>query len=132
MISGPNAIVEAAKIPPLRLVLAREHGERALALVEAWVEHWRHSDPSALDLRAELGRTSTPSLVIQGELDEHATPQHARDLAAGVRTSQLWLIEDVYHMPPHEIPERFNRRVMDFIFTDQHEGSMEQHRGSDV
>jgi pimeloyl-ACP methyl ester carboxylesterase len=56
-----------------------------------------------------------PTLVIQGELDGHATQQHARDIAASVRQGTLWLIPAVHHMPPDEIPHVFNRRLLSFL-----------------
>jgi pimeloyl-ACP methyl ester carboxylesterase len=54
-------------------------------------------------------------MVVQGELDEHATPQHAVDIAEGVQRGSLWLIPEVKHMPPHEIPEVFNQQVLQFL-----------------
>jgi pimeloyl-ACP methyl ester carboxylesterase len=48
-------------------------------------------------------------------MDEHATPQHAIDIAEGVQDGELWLIPAVYHMPPSEIPVEFNQRVQEFL-----------------
>jgi pimeloyl-ACP methyl ester carboxylesterase len=115
MEQGLHGIAAAAKEPPLATVLAREHGERADALVEAWIDHWLGSEPAALSLRKDLKKIVCPVFVIQGELDEHATPKHAQDIAEAVRDGHLWLIPGVHHMPLHEIPERFNRRVLKFL-----------------
>jgi pimeloyl-ACP methyl ester carboxylesterase len=112
---GLLSIAGEAKRPPLSIALMREHGDRAERLIEMWVDHWLESDPGNLDMSDKLAQISCPTLVIQGELDEHATPQHARDIAAGVQRGELWLVPEVGHMPPHEIPEEFNRRVLDFL-----------------
>lgn len=95
--------------------LKREHGERAQRLALAWVEHWRLADPQSLNMLDRLSTVSCPTLVVQGMLDEHATPQHAMDIQQAVQDGQLWLIPNVKHMPPHEIPEIFNRRVLEFL-----------------
>lgn len=112
---GLHGIAEAAEEPPLATALSREHGERAEALVEAWIGHWLSSEPASLSLRSELGKIVCPVFVIQGELDEHATPQHARDIAELAQDGHLWLIPGVHHMPLHEIPERFNQRLLEFL-----------------
>ena len=80
-----------------------------------WIEHWLDSDPGNLDMSDRLGDIHAPVLVIQGELDEHATIDHARDIASGVQRGELWLVPAVGHMPPQEIPDEFNRRVLTFL-----------------
>lgn len=76
--------------------------------------------PQNLDMRERLPKITCPTLVIQGELDEHATPQHAVDISEGVQKGQLWLIPDIHHMPPHEIPEEFNAGVLRFLASQKH------------
>jgi pimeloyl-ACP methyl ester carboxylesterase len=115
MKAGLLSIAGSAEEPPLSTSLKREHGGRAKALTRMWIEHWLGSDPSSLDMSDRLGDIRSPVLVIQGELDEHATLDHARDIASGVQLSELWLIPAVGHMPPHEIPDEFNRRILTFL-----------------
>jgi pimeloyl-ACP methyl ester carboxylesterase len=115
MSEGLDLIAESTKDSRMIAGLQREHGPRAERLVQAWVDHWRSASSQSLSMRSDLKDINCPALVIQGELDEHATPQHARDIAEGIQGSQLWLIPDVKHMPPHEIPERFNQRVLTFL-----------------
>lgn len=112
---GLLGIAEAAKSPPLATALAREHGSQAQSLVQTWIDHWLSSHPASLSLRAELPKVACPVLVIQGELDEYATPKHAADITEAVQQGELWLIPGVHHMPPHEIPEKFNQRVLAFL-----------------
>jgi pimeloyl-ACP methyl ester carboxylesterase len=115
MSDGLDLIAESTQNRRLIAGLQREHGARTEGLVRAWVDHWRSESSQSLSMRAELGHITCPTLVIQGKLDEHATPQHARDIAEGIEQSQLWLIADVKHMPPHEIPNEFNQRVLTFL-----------------
>lgn len=114
-LDGLFTILASAQEPPLKASLQREHGDRWLSLVQAWVGHWTQPEMEGLSLLGELPKVVCPTLVIQGELDEHATHQHARDIAAGVRQGTLWLIPGVHHMPPNEIPHEFNRRLLSFL-----------------
>ena len=68
-----------------------------------------------LDLKDELRGVKCPTFVIQGEKDEHATPKHAEDIAHGISDAELWIIPGVGHMPPHEVPDEFNQRVIQFL-----------------
>jgi pimeloyl-ACP methyl ester carboxylesterase len=112
---GLHGIRRATRLSPVRDALQREHGEKAEALVQSWTDRWLAPDMRLLSMRPLLGKILCPTLVIQGEQDEHATPQHARDIAAGVRHGDLWLIPGVQHMPIHEVPDEFNRRVIEFL-----------------
>jgi len=115
MASGLSSIEAATAIPPFSAALKHEHGNRAQDLVKAWLSCWLRHGFITLELRDELSRVRCPTLVIQGEEDEHATAQHARDIASGIKGSSLWLIPGVGHMPPHEIPGAFNQRVLAFL-----------------
>lgn len=115
MEKGLRVIQIASKASPLKDVLEKEHGVNYLSLVQAWISCWRRHGPRTLDLRAELNKVRCPTLVIQGEKDEHATQQHAQDIAKGITEAKLWLIPEVGHMPPHEISEEFNERIIQFL-----------------
>jgi pimeloyl-ACP methyl ester carboxylesterase len=115
VIDGLERIAQTVRVPPLSKVLAREHGDRAQTLAQSWLNCWLDADSPTLSLLGELSKITCPVLVIQGELDEHATPKHARDIAEGVQDGELWLIPEVGHMPMHEAPEVFNHRVLRFL-----------------
>jgi pimeloyl-ACP methyl ester carboxylesterase len=115
MVDDVDLIARSATDRALIEGLRHEHGERAPRLLHAWVEHWRGADSQALSMREYLPAISYLTLVVQGELDEHATPQHAVDISDGVQHGSLWLIPEVKHMPPHEIPDLFNQRVLKFL-----------------
>lgn len=114
-----------------REVLRRTHGEKAESVFLNWYGGWARPEHLGWDIRPLLASVACPTLVVQGELDEHATPQHARDIAAAVRQGRLWLIPGVHHMPPNEIPEEFNRRVTEFLGGVLHGvGNKDQESGS--
>lgn len=112
---GVEAIARAAAQSPLREALGREHGAKAPALVAAWTARWLDPQMRSLSLTDELGQIVCPTLVIQGELDEHATRQHAIDIATGIAGAELWLVPGAHHMLPQERPDEFNRRVLAFL-----------------
>lgn len=115
LVKALKLIKIASQTLPFSRVLEREHGDRAKSLVQAWLDCWFQHGPLTIDLNEELEGVSCPTLVIQGEQDEYASPQHARDIATWIETATLWLIPDVGHMPPQEIPEEFNRTIIDFL-----------------
>jgi len=95
--------------------LRRVHGEKAEAVFRGWYEGW--TDPRNLnwDMRPILRLISCPTLVIQGLEDEHASPQHARDIAAAISGAELLLVPEAGHMLPQDFPEVFNPRMLDFL-----------------
>lgn len=93
----------------------REHGDKGPALVKKWADGWMREEIRGLDLIDILPQILCPALVIQGEEDEYATASQALDLAGGLRSAELWMIPGVGHMPPQEIPEKFNKRVSSFL-----------------
>jgi pimeloyl-ACP methyl ester carboxylesterase len=96
-------------------VLAREHGEKARSLADRWMEGWSLHGQETVDLGEELSRIHCPTLVIQGLQDEHASTQHAVQIAQAIPGSELWLIPGIGHMPTHHIAEKFNQRVLEFL-----------------
>jgi len=101
--------------PRFRVGLRRAHGDRTEAVFRNWHEGWVQPRNLGWDMRPQLAGVRCPTLVIQGELDAHATPQHARDLADSVAQGSLWLIPGVGHMAPQDAPDEFNRRVLEFL-----------------
>ena len=112
---GVASIAAAAGQSPLREALAREHGDKAPSLVSSWTARWLDPSMRSLSLTDELSHIVCPTLVIQGELDEHATRQHAIDIARGIPGAELWLVPGGHHMLPQEQPVVFNRRMLTFL-----------------
>ena len=95
--------------------LRRVHGDNFEAVFDYWYSGWARPENLGWDLRPVLKRIACPTLVVQGLEDEHATPQHARDLAAGIPGAGLWLVPGAHHMFPQEQPEMFNQRLLEFL-----------------
>jgi len=98
-----------------RIGLPRVHGERAEQVFWGWYHGWLKPEHLHWDMRPLLGQIRCPVLVVQGMEDEHATPQHARDLAQAIPHAALWLVEGAGHMLPQDIPEAFNRKAIEFL-----------------
>jgi pimeloyl-ACP methyl ester carboxylesterase len=95
--------------------LQRAHGDNAESVFRNWYQGWVRPGHLDWDMRPMLAGVRCPAFVIQGELDEHATPQHARDLAEHVAHGELWLVPGAGHMLPQDMPAAFNRRVLEFL-----------------
>lgn len=92
--------------------LQRVH--RGKAVFEMWWRSWTNLSPG-WDMREQLKQIGCPTLVIQGENDEHATVKHAQDLARSIHHSRLWIVENASHMLPQENSELFNQGVLSFL-----------------
>jgi pimeloyl-ACP methyl ester carboxylesterase len=95
--------------------MRRVHGDKAKALFQGWYEGWTKPEYLAWDMRPLIHKIACPTLVVQGLEDEHATPNHARDIAAAIPNAELWLVPGAGHMLPQDCAQEFNRRVIEFI-----------------
>jgi pimeloyl-ACP methyl ester carboxylesterase len=95
--------------------LRRVHGDKVESLFHGWYDGWTNPAWASWDMRPVLRKITCPALVAQGLEDEHATPQHARDIAANIPGAELWLAPGVGHMLPQDSPEEFNRRLLEFL-----------------
>ncbi len=101
--------------PDFRSTLSAIHGQKAEPLVQNWLGRWLGPEPADLDLRARLSEIRVPTLVVQGQEDEFATPQQAQDIAQGISGSQLWIVPGCRHQPHLERPAEFNQRMVEFL-----------------
>jgi 3-oxoadipate enol-lactonase len=67
------------------------------------------------DLRHLASTIEAPSVVIGGELDEATPPAQAEDLHGAIVPSDLMVIPGVAHLSNLEVPDLFNRRVLDLL-----------------
>ena len=97
--------------------LHRAHGEKYESTFYNWFNGWH--TPAALewDMRPLLSMIKCPTLVIQGEGDEHASPQHAIDIAKHIPGAELWLVPGAKHMLPQEMTAAFNQKVLSFLIS---------------
>jgi pimeloyl-ACP methyl ester carboxylesterase len=91
------------------------HGEKYEAVFNNWFEGWHRPEMLAWDMRPILGQIRCPTLVVQGVEDEHASPQHAMDIASSIPGAELWLIPGAKHLLPQENAAKFNPRILRFI-----------------
>lgn len=91
------------------------HGDKFESVFHNWFDSWHQ--PAALDwdMRPMLSQIACPTLVIQGEHDEHAKPQHAIDITDNISGAELWMVENAAHMLPQEMPDIFNKKVLEFL-----------------
>ncbi|MBN1666299.1 MAG: alpha/beta fold hydrolase [Anaerolineales bacterium] len=95
--------------------LQRVHGEKFESVFQNWYHGWHQPAALQWDARPRLATITCPALVVQGREDEHASPQHAQDIAASISGSELWLVAGARHMLPQEQPEVFNPRLLAFL-----------------
>lgn len=99
----------------LRIGLQRLHSDKTETVFYNWYNGWVKPEHLTWDMRPEISKIACPVLVAQGMEDEHATPQHARDIAANIPGAELWLVPGVGHMAPQDCPQEFNQRLIEFI-----------------
>jgi pimeloyl-ACP methyl ester carboxylesterase len=91
------------------------HGDKYEAVFHNWFEGWHRDEFLTWDMRLVLKRINCPALIVQGEEDEHATPQHALDIAAAIPGAQAWIIPHAAHMLPLEDADIFNPELLQFL-----------------
>ncbi|HLE16626.1 MAG TPA: alpha/beta hydrolase [Anaerolineales bacterium] len=95
--------------------LGRVHGDQAEAVFQGWFSGWINPGNAGWDLRPLLREIDCPALVVQGLEDEHASPGHARQIAAALPNAGLWLAPDAGHMLPQDFPQALNTKLVDFL-----------------
>ncbi len=98
-----------------RTGLRYAHGAKYESVFHNWFDGWHRSEYLSWDIRQNIQQISCSALIVQGDEDEHATPQHARDIAAEIPGAELWLIPGAGHMAPQENAELFNARLLQFL-----------------
>jgi pimeloyl-ACP methyl ester carboxylesterase len=91
------------------------HDDKTESVFWNWYNGWMKPENLVWDMRPTLRGIACPVLVVQGEQDEHATPQHARDIATAIPGAELWLEPGARHMLPQEQPQLFNHRLLEFL-----------------
>jgi pimeloyl-ACP methyl ester carboxylesterase len=98
-----------------RIGLRNAHGEKYASVFTNWFDGWHRLESLGWDMRSILGNIGCPALIVQGEEDEHATPQHAQDIAQAIPEAELWLLPGAKHMLPQENSGEFNKRLLKFL-----------------
>ena len=95
--------------------MLRAHGEKFESTFFNWYDGWHTPKVIDWDMRTILKKIRCPVLVIQGEEDEHATSQHAIEIAKNIPSAELWLVPGAKHMLPQEDADLFNKKALDFL-----------------
>jgi len=116
MQAGPEMIrATYENDPDFQRRFTRQHGEKAGQVFQNWYGGWFRTDNLSWDMRPVLSNITCPTLVIQGEQDEHASPQHAINIAEAIPGAGLWLLPGAGHMLPQEEAKRFNPCLIEFL-----------------
>jgi len=95
--------------------LSTYHGIKTDDVFRNWYKGWRRDENLVWNMSAELKKVNCPTLIIQGCEDEHASPQHARDIHKNIVNSELVLLDNTAHMVLQENPQRINPIMINFI-----------------
>jgi pimeloyl-ACP methyl ester carboxylesterase len=98
-----------------RSKLHRVHGDKFESVFRNWFDGWHTPQALDWDMRSLLSEISCPTLVIQGQEDEHATSKQAHDIADGIPGAKLWLVPGAAHMVQQEMPDIFNHKLLEFL-----------------
>lgn len=67
------------------------------------------------DVRGQLNRITAPTLILVGKQDELTPPRMAKELEAEMPDARLLVFEQGGHGLYWEVPNLFNRAVLDFL-----------------
>jgi pimeloyl-ACP methyl ester carboxylesterase len=95
--------------------LKHAHGDKYNAVFHNWFDGWHRFEFLTWDMRPVLTQIRCPTLIVQGEADEHGTPQHAMDIVEALPGAELWLLPGAGHMLPQENANLFNPRLIQFL-----------------
>lgn len=98
-----------------RRKLTRVHGDKVDAVFYHWFDGWAKPECRQWDIRPLLRQITCPALIVQGKEDEHATPDHARQIAAAIPGAKCWLLPGVGHMLPRQAAAAFNQKLLEFL-----------------
>lgn len=93
----------------------RQHGQKASDVFENWYSGWKKPENLTWDMRQVIRKIICPTLVVQGIKDDHASQQHAHDIASVIPGAELLLIPEAGHMLPQDSPDAFNPRLVEFL-----------------
>ncbi len=102
----------------LREALVRHHGDKTDAMFTAWSETWLRPEFADWSVVDQLAPITAPVLVLQGERDEYATPDHVHWIADAVGgPSDGWVLPNIGHAPHREASADVVARVVEFLRT---------------
>jgi len=98
-----------------RMGMKLAHGEKYESVFYNWFDGWHRQESLNWDMRPFLHHIECPVLVVQGELDEYASLQHAVNISNSIPGAELWILPGAKHMLPQENPLEFSTRVVGYL-----------------
>lgn len=94
--------------------LAKYHGDKARAVLEAWTETWLDPAYGGWSLDEALAKVRCPVLALHGELDEFGTAAHPERIAANGR-GEVRILPGLGHVPHKEDEALMTGILVDFL-----------------
>jgi pimeloyl-ACP methyl ester carboxylesterase len=117
-IRGIREVVARWDSGDLKPRLARYHGDNTDAMFRGWAETWLRADFRDWNIEACLSRILCPTLIVQGEKDEHATLAQVDAIAGSVSgLAETYVVPGVGHSPHLEAREPMLTHMAAFIAT---------------
>ncbi len=91
------------------------HGSKYENVFHNWFDGWYRTEYKVWDMRPVIHKINCPALIVQGADDEHATPQHAEDIAVAIPGAELWILRDAGHMLMIDGADLFNQKLLEFL-----------------
>ena len=115
-IAGIREVVARWDAGDLKDRLARYHGGNTETMFRGWAEIWLSSEFRDWNIESCLPGIVCPSLIVQGERDEHATLAQVEAIAHGVSgPAETYIIPNCGHSPHLEAREALLERLAAFI-----------------
>jgi len=115
-IAGIREVVARWDTGDLKARLARYHGDNTETMFRGWAETWIRPDFRDWNIEARLTGIVCPTLVIQGENDEHATLAQVDSIARGVSgPAETYVVPRCGHSPHLEARKAVLARMAEFI-----------------
>lgn len=95
--------------------MTRAHGAMAQQVVQRWQDRWLDPAFRSWDARRHLPHVPCPVLIIHGADDIFFPVEHSQTIADQLPDSQFLLLPGLGHAPHRQAPERFNRRLLEFL-----------------
>lgn len=115
-LAGLRGAREAFQTGPLRVQLARFHGDKVDALFHGWNDTWLAPESRHWDMTPLLTDIRAPLLMIQGEDDEYGSPAQVHAVLSRVAgPAESLLIPGCGHVPHVQARERVLERAVAFL-----------------
>lgn len=96
--------------PRFRASMTRHHGAKAESVFRVWTDTWLSEHFAGWNMLDELALVRCPTLILQGQTDEYATPAHVTTITDRVSgPTQGWVIPHRGHTPYRDGPEVLDR-----------------------